>query len=90
MNPAYCAIITATVALLTLVFAIFGAAWLNGRNIERMIDSLKAEMRAENESLRNEFRSEMKRLDQRMDSLEQRLGRVERQLEAIFKPSLPR
>jgi uncharacterized protein YlxW (UPF0749 family) len=101
MNPIYFSIIIATITLIAMVFAIFGAAWLNGRNTERIIDSLKSEMRSENEAIRNELRTEIRRLDQRIDSVEQRLDRIERQieqrfdrierqLEAIFKPILPK
>ncbi|MCS6806279.1 MAG: hypothetical protein NZ823_14205 [Blastocatellia bacterium] len=77
MNPNV-AIISAVLAVLTLVLAIFGASWLNQRGMERLIDALAAE-----------FRAEVKRLDQRLDSIEQRLDRIARQLEAIFKPMLP-
>jgi uncharacterized membrane protein YfbV (UPF0208 family) len=72
------AIISAATALLALVLAIFGASWLNQRNIERLLDA-----RFET------VLSEIRRLDQRINSLEQRLDRIERQLEAVFKPVLP-
>lgn len=81
---------TILIALITLVFAIFGASWLNQRATERMLESLKGELKAEIESLKNEMRSELKRLDQRLDSIDGRLSRVERQLESIFKPVLPK
>ena len=72
------AIISAATALLALVLAIFGASWLNQRNIERLLDA-----RFET------VLSEIRRLDQRINSLEHRLDRIERQLEAVFKPVLP-
>ncbi len=95
------ALIMAVVALITVVLAIFGASWLNQKNIERAIDSLKGELKSENESLKNELRIEIKRIDQRIEnserrfdqrfaSIEQRLEKIERQLEAIFKPILPK
>jgi hypothetical protein len=65
------AIISATIAVVTLVFAIFGASWLNQRHIEKLLEQLE------------------KRFDQRFASVEQRLDRIERQLEALFKPVLP-
>ena len=77
MSPGV-AIISAATALLALVLAIFGASWLNQRNIERLLDA-----RFET------VLSEIRRLDQRINSLEQRLDRIERQLEAVFKPVLP-
>lgn len=72
------AVISAAIAVLTLVFAIFGASWLNQRNIERLFEQLEKRL----EQLK-------KRFDQRVASVEQRLDRIERQLEAIFKPMLP-
>lgn len=97
MNPVYFPIITAAVALFALVFAIFGAAWLNGRNIERLLDANTRHLEQLIVSVKDEIRAEIKRLDQRfdfvekrMDAIEKRLDRIERQLEAIFKPSLPR
>lgn len=110
MSPSV-AIISAFIALVTLVFAIFGASWLNQRATERLLEqsqrataSLLEQMEkrfdARFDVLLTEFRSEIKRLDQRLDSLvsrfdqrlipiESRLDRIERQLEAIFKPALP-
>jgi hypothetical protein len=35
------AIISATIAVVTLVLAIFGASWLNRRNIERLLEQLE-------------------------------------------------
>src|SRR5260370_14019150 len=65
------ALMSAAVALLALVFAIFGAQWLNQRAIERLFEQYD------------------KRMDERFAAIEQRLDRIGRQLEAIFKPMLP-
>ncbi len=73
------ALISAVVGLVTLVFAIFGASWLNQRATEALIEQLERRF----DALVSEFRSEIKHLDQRLDSV------GERQLEAIFKPELP-
>lgn len=90
------AIISATIAVITLVLAIFGASWLNQRATEKLLEQLEKRFDARFETLL----TEIKRLDQRIDSLEARvdqrfeaietrLDRIERQLEAIFKPVLP-
>ena len=88
--------VTILIALTMLVIAIFGSAWLNQRQTERIIESLKGELKADGktilselESFKNELRAEIRRLDQRMDSIDARLSRVEKQLDAIFKPILP-
>ena len=88
MNPNV-AIISAIAAVVTLVLSIFGASWLNQRNVERVIEQLEKRFDARFDTLLTEFRSEIKRLDQRLDSVEQRLDRIERQLEVVFKPVLP-
>ena len=77
------AIISAATALLAL--AIFGASWLNQRNIERLLEQMEKRFDARFDTVL----SEIKRLDQRIDSLDQRVDRIERQLEAVFKPVLP-
>jgi uncharacterized membrane protein YfbV (UPF0208 family) len=70
MSPT-AAIISGAIALLALVIFIFGAAWLNQRATEKLIDQMSA------------------RFDTRFAAVEQRLDRIERQLEAIFKPIIP-
>ena len=89
--------ITIIFALTMLVLAIFGSAWLNQRQTERVLESLKGELKADNktilaemEALKSELRAEVRRVDQHLDSIDSRLSRVERQLEAIFKPVLPK
>jgi uncharacterized protein Yka (UPF0111/DUF47 family) len=79
------AVISATVAVITLVLAIFGASWLNQRNIERLLEQLDKRFDPRFETVLTEIR----RLDQRIDSVEHRLDRIERQLEAVFKPVPP-
>lgn len=70
MSPGI-AILSAAITVMALELSIFGAAWLNQRNTERLIEQLD------------------KRFDQRFSALESRLDRIERQLEALFKPILP-
>ena len=79
------AIISATVAVVTLVLAIFGASWLNQRNIERLLEQLEKRFDTRFDTVLTEVR----RLGQRIDSVERRLDRIERQLEAVFKPVPP-
>ncbi|MCI0489132.1 MAG: hypothetical protein L0229_21275 [Blastocatellia bacterium] len=79
------AIISATIAVVTLVLAIFGASRLNQRNIEKLLEQLEKRFDARFDTVLAEIR----RLDQRIDAVERPLDRMERQLEAIFKPALP-
>jgi uncharacterized protein YdcH (DUF465 family) len=88
------AIVSATAALLTLVLAIFAASWLNQRYIGKLLEEFGKRFDARFEAVLAEMRrldqridSVEHRLDQRIESVERRLERIERQLEAIFKPS---
>src|SRR5436190_19993852 len=95
MSP-WVPIISAFAAVVTLVFAIFAASWLNQRATEKLLEQMDQKFEARFQTIL----TEIKRLDQRIDAVEQRLGRletqiderlsrIERQLEAIFKPILP-
>ena len=82
---------TFLLGLAVLVFAIFGSSWLNLRQIERIIDSFRSEVKAELNSLRTEVAAELKVVNQKMDqgqmavnSLGSRVERVERQLDKVF------
>ena len=81
---------TIIIALVTLVLAIFGASRLNQRQTEKFLEQLEKRFDARFDTLLNEFRSEIKLLDQRLESIEARLARVGCQLEFIFKPVLPK
>jgi uncharacterized membrane protein YfbV (UPF0208 family) len=89
MNPNI-AIISAAITVFALVLSIFGASWLNQRSTEKLIEQLEKRLDARFETLTAELRAEVKPISQRLDALEQWLDRVERQLEAIFKPVMPR
>ncbi|MFL6274897.1 MAG: hypothetical protein ACJ74G_06750 [Blastocatellia bacterium] len=69
------AIISATTALFALVFAIFGASWLNQHNIEKLLEQMEKRFDARFDTVLSEIR----RLDQRIDALDQRLSeRIDR------------
>ena len=93
MNPSI-AILSASVTVFALVLSVFGAPWLHQRNTEKLVEQLGQRFDQRIDSLEKRFDQRMdsleKRLDQRLDSMDQRVGRIERQLEAIFKPSLPK
>ena len=78
------AIISATVTIVSLVLSIFGSAWLNQRNNEKLFESLKNELKAEIQTVR----SEIQKLETKVDAIENRVSRIERQLEQLFKPML--
>jgi len=75
---------TILIGLAVFVLSIFGSAWLNLRQIEKIIDSLKGELKAEIKSLD----SKIEATNQRISGVESRLDRIERQLDSIFKPIL--
>lgn len=79
------AIISAVIGIVSLILAIFGASWLNQRATEKLVDQLEKRF----DSKFDVTLIEVRRLDQRFDSIEIRLDKIERQLEAIFKPILP-
>ena len=81
MSPGV-AILSAAITVMTLVLSIFGAAWLNQRNTEKLIEQL-------DKRFDQRFADLESRFDLRFSALESRLDRIERQLEALFKPILP-
>ena len=71
-------IVTIIIALATFIISIFGARWLNQQAMNKRIDDLRSYLDAR-------FATQ----DTRFAAIEQPLDRIERQLEAIFKPPLP-
>ncbi|GAC1405792.1 MAG: hypothetical protein NVSMB56_19920 [Pyrinomonadaceae bacterium] len=63
-------IISANISVNTPVPAIFGALRLNQRATERLLEQPERLFDAKFETLLTEFRSEIKRLDQRLDALD--------------------
>lgn len=88
------------VTIAAFVISIFAANWLNQRSNERLIESLRNEMKADSQAIRAEIqavraeiqaiRAEIKNLENMIVSLQVRMERVERQLDSIFKPVLPK
>lgn len=88
---------TIVISLVALVLAIFGAAWLNQRSTEKLLEQMQKRSDAKAETLTSKIDSLEKRLDakfevlsNKMENIEKRIDRVERQLESIFKPILPK
>jgi hypothetical protein len=59
------AIISAAIALLSLVLAIFGASWLNQRNMEKLIEQLE-----------KRFDQRFNAIEQRLDRIERQLEAI--------------
>jgi hypothetical protein len=79
MNPL---ILTIIIALGTFILAILGASWLNQQAMNKRIDDLKMCLDARFDTIRAETgtaRAEVGDLSQRVD-------RIDRQREALFKP----
>ncbi len=93
MNPL---ILTIIIALATFILAIFAASWLNQQAMNRRIDDLKIYLDARFEGVNAEFRAvraeigavraEIGTVRVEVAALSQRVDRIERQLEALFKP----
>src|SRR2546423_4602496 len=66
----YAAIISATVGVVTLVLAIFGASWLNQRYMGQLLEQMAKRFDARFDGLS----AEIKRLDQRIDGAERQLN----------------
>jgi len=76
MNPI---IVTITVATATFILSIFGALQFYSSRMEKYID-------AKVEGLRAEMRAEFAGVNNRFSALDERVGRIERQLESLFVP----
>lgn len=72
-------IIAVAVAFVSLLAAIIAGAWLNQRAIERQM-----------EAFRHEIKAELSAINQRIGGVESKVDRIERQLDQIFKPVLPK
>ena len=92
MSPGV-AILSAAITVMALVLSIFGAAWLNQRNTEKLIEQLDKRFDQRFSDLESRFDLRFSALESRLDGIERqmesRFDRIERQLEALFKPILP-
>lgn len=84
MNPL---IVTIIIVLATFVISIFGASWLNQQAMNKRIDDLRSYLDARFAAIEQTMNARFDAVGQRISNLEQR---IERQLDSIFKPSLPR
>ncbi|MCI0485691.1 MAG: hypothetical protein L0229_03730 [Blastocatellia bacterium] len=87
MNPV---IVTIIIALATFIISIFGASWLNQQAMNKRIDDLRSYLDARFDTMERTMDARFAAVENRIASLEQRVERIERQLDQIFKPSLPR
>ena len=93
MNPL---IITIVIALATFILSIFTANWLNQQHVNKLMEKQDEKLKAQLETLATEIKrtsevtqSELSGVRNEIGHVTQRLDRIERQLDQIFKPSLP-
>lgn len=84
------------ITLAMLVFAIFGANWLNLQTINSYIDAcfdtIKAEIgtsRAEMQAGQSELRRDIAAHRAETRHLAEKVERIDRQIEALYRPVLP-
>jgi len=77
------------ITLTTLVFAIFGANWLNQQMLKSYIDARFETLRAEIQAGHNELRGEISAHRVETRHLSEKVERIDRQLEAFYRPVLP-
>jgi hypothetical protein len=79
-----------------VIAAIIAGAWLKQRGQERQIDAIRNEMNSFRNEMKAELRAEAEKviggvgtLRAEQTATREKVERIERQLEAIFKPVLP-
>ncbi len=101
MNPTT---LTVIIAASAFIISIFAANWLNLRSNDRLFERLDKQLAAQFGEVRAEFgavraeigavRTEITALraemTARFSALENKVDRLDRQMEAIFKPVLPK
>jgi hypothetical protein len=94
-------LIVAAVAFVSLLFTILAGAWLNQRGLERQMDAFRNEIKAQINEFKSEvsaqlseFKSEANArfdvVDAQLGAIQSQVSRIDRQVEAIFKPVLPK
>lgn len=84
------------ITLATLVFAIFGANWLNLQTLKNYIDARFDTLRAEMQAGQHELRGEIREVKGDISAhraetrhLAEKVERIDRQMEAFYKPVFP-
>lgn len=94
MNPTTLTVIIAAGAF---IISIFAANWLNLRSNDKLFERLDkqlaaqfGEVKAEIAAVRAEIAALRAEMNARFAALENKVDRLDRQMEAIFKPVLPK
>jgi peptidoglycan hydrolase CwlO-like protein len=94
-------LIVAVVAFVGLLFTILAGAWLNQRGLGRQMDSFRNEIKAQLNEFKSEFNAQISEfkseanarfdvVDAQLGAIQNQVSRIDRQVEAIFKPVLPK
>ena len=82
--------------IIIAISAIIAGAWLKQRGQERQIDAIRSEMNSFRNEMKAELRADTEKvigevgtLRAEQTAMREKVERIERQLEAIFKPVLP-
>lgn len=79
---------TTIIGLVAVLFAIFASAWLNLRQIMRMLESHRNELKAEIKALEHKIDYGLASVKTEQSSVGSRVERVERQLDKAFNLTL--
>ncbi len=79
-------IIAVATAFISLLAAIIAGAWINQRGLEKQMEAFRLEMRAEFAAVRAEIAT----VRAEISAIGHRVERIERQIDAIYKPVLPK
>ncbi len=82
--------------IIIIIAAIIASAWVKQRGQERQIDAFRSEMNSFRNEMKAEIRAEIAKVIGEVGTLRaeqtatrEKVDRIERQLDAIFKPALP-
>lgn len=82
-------LVIAVAGFISIIAGFIGGAWINQRALERQMDAFRNEIRAEMATLRADVRADIAPIRSDIGQLKQSVEKIERQLEAIFKPIPP-
>jgi hypothetical protein len=81
------AIISAATAILAIVIAIFGASWLNQRNIEKLLDQMEKRFDSRFDQMEKRFDARFdqmeKRFDARFDTVLAEIKRLDQRIDSL-------